>query len=226
METQLQTPSANDGWGWILAIHCQAKVQKIIESRCTCNLWCQEEEEEEGTTHPRSPSPSNCGSLTSESLLSSHPLWEHEQALCLLSESAGRRHFKPHHSKANMLKPAVMQTVNKSDCRPRLDGSEATLCHPALTFALWEVHAEAATALRLSQTSHLQERNCWKGSRMGMRRKRRVWLEDDQQWKTSRERKQYAQLWTHCFCSTGCQFDTGTNCAACTVPRVWTTVRC
>lgn len=76
-----------------------------------------------------------------------------------------------------------MQTVNKSDCRPRLDGSEATVCHPALTFALWEVHAEAATGLRLSQTSHLRERNCWKGGGMGRRRKgKKVRLEDDQQW--------------------------------------------
>lgn len=82
-----------------------------------------------------------------------------------------------------------MQTVNKLDCRLRLDGSEATACHPTLTFALWEVHAEAATALRLSQTSHLQERNCWKGSDMGWRRKRGVRLEDDQQWETSGERK-------------------------------------
>lgn len=76
-----------------------------------------------------------------------------------------------------------MQTVNKSDCRPRLDGSEATACHPALTFALWEVHAEAATASRLSQTSHLRERNRWKGGGMGRRRKgKKVRLEDDQQW--------------------------------------------
>lgn len=72
-----------------------------------------------------------------------------------------------------MLKPAEMKTVNKLDSLPRLDGSEATVCHPALTFALWEVHAEAATALRLSQTSHHQYRNCWKVSSMGRRRKKK-----------------------------------------------------
>lgn len=126
-------------------------------------------------SQPTSSSPANCGSLTSDPLLT-FPLWAHGRALCLLSESAGRRHFKPHHSKTNMLKPAEMQTVNKSDCRPRLDGSEATVCHPALTFALWEVHAEAAAALRLSQTSHLRERNCWKGGSANPGGAQTVWV--------------------------------------------------
>lgn len=173
-------------------------------------------------SQPTSSSPANCGSLTSDPLLT-FPLWAHGRALCLLSESAGRRHFKPHHSKTNMLKPAEMQTVNKSDCRPRLDGSEATVCHPALTFALWEVHAEAAAALRLSQTSHLRERNCWKGGGMGRRGKGKSAIG---RWSTvgkiPGERKPCE--WARCFYSPGCQFDTGSYCAVCTV-RVRTTAR-
>lgn len=159
-------------------------------------------------SQPTSPSPANCGSLRSNPLLT-FPPWANEQALCLLSESAGRRHFKPHHSKTNMLKPAEMQRVNNRTPALALMAAKqrCVTLHWRLPFG--------RSRPRLQQPSGFHGFLTFGGETVGKAltgdegEKRKVRREDDHQQKNLRGTQHTRGLTlSSLFCSTGCRVDT------------------